>query len=80
MVSNRKIEFPKIKHEFVFFSFGFGDFLRNNETEFSDSEIFMVFAPNGTGKTFWVLKEKEIRQISTIYTDRYLRSGINWRK
>ena len=45
-----KLIFKKIKNENIFAK-DYDNFIKNNEIEFSDSEIAVVYGPNGTGKT-----------------------------
>lgn len=45
-----KLIFKKIKNENIFAK-DCDNFIKNNEIEFSDSEIAVVYGPNGTGKT-----------------------------
>jgi len=45
-----RLTFHKIKRESIFCS-DFDDFKKNNEIEFSNSGIIVIYAPNGTGKT-----------------------------
>ena len=45
-----KLIFKKIKNENIFAK-DYDDFIKNNEIEFSDNGIAVVYGPNGTGKT-----------------------------
>lgn len=45
-----KLTFKKIKNENIFAK-DYDNFIKNNEIEFSDSGMAVVYGPNGTGKT-----------------------------
>ena len=48
-----KLIFKKIENENIFAK-DYDNFIKNNEIEFSDSGIAVVYGPNGTGKTSFV--------------------------
>lgn len=62
-----KLIFKKIENENIFAK-DYDNFIKNNEIEFSDSGIAVVYGPNGTGKTSLVKALSNGEKTAIIYT------------